>query len=214
MNRDPYKLALARSHGSFSRTISSYQPTLRWNKIKEQLCSNFGSEATKQHAASMVIDQQQKASKILKEYMQWFSGLLLKLSGLLLHQAKDVAHITHFMQNLHNQYLQHYIIGKNPTSVQNTITLAQKKDTELRIIKGLHNNDSGHKINNIYPKHNDKPFSIGLCHPCNGPHLTENCNESTCGRYKTNLNNHTPSKCPRKYPFSKQHSSNPFHNTL
>ena len=39
--------------------------------------------------------------------------------------------------------------------------LAQKKDAELRIIKGLHNHDSGHKFSNIYPKHNDKPINIG-----------------------------------------------------
>ena len=34
---DPYKLALAKSQGSFSKTISSYPPTLGWNKIKECL---------------------------------------------------------------------------------------------------------------------------------------------------------------------------------
>ena len=38
------------------------------------------------------------------------------------------------------------------TSVQNTFKLAQKKEAELRIIKGLHNHDSGHEINNTYPK--------------------------------------------------------------
>ena len=34
-NKDPYKLAPMASQGSFSRTISSYPPTLGWNKIKE-----------------------------------------------------------------------------------------------------------------------------------------------------------------------------------
>ena len=29
------------------------------------------------------------------------------------------------------------MLGKNPTSVQNTITFAQKKDAELHIIEGL-----------------------------------------------------------------------------
>ena len=60
--------------------------------------------------------------------------------------------------------------------------LAQKKDAELRIIKGLHNHDSGHEINNIYLKHNDKTITKEPCHACNGPNLIKNCNESTCGR--------------------------------
>ena len=30
---------------------------------------------------------------------------------------------------------------------------------------------------------------------------------------KPNLDKHTPSQCPRKWPFNKQQSSNPFHNT-
>ena len=30
---------------------------------------------------------------------------------------------------------------------------------------------------------------------------------------QTKFDNHIPSKCPRKYPFNKQQSSNPFHNT-
>ena len=47
------------------------------------------------------------------------------------------------------------MLGKNPTSVQNAIMLAQKNDAELHIIKGLHNHDSGHEVNNIYPKQND-----------------------------------------------------------
>ena len=96
--------------------------------------------------------------------------LLLKSSGLLPQQAKDLTHITHYIWNLHNQKLQHYILDKN-LSVQNAIRLAQKKDAELRIIEGLHNHNSGHEINNIYPKNNNKPMNIGCCHACNGPHL-------------------------------------------
>ena len=44
------------------------------------------------------------------------------------------------------------MLGKNLTSVQNVIMLAQKKDVELCIIKGLHNHDPGHKVNNIASK--------------------------------------------------------------
>ena len=92
-----------------------------WNKIKEWLHYNFGSVATKQHVASMLIDQQQNSTENLQEYVQRFSNILLKSSGLLLHEAKDLAHITCFICNLHNQKLQHYVLGKNPTSVQNAI---------------------------------------------------------------------------------------------
>ena len=63
----------------------------------------------------MLIDQWQKPSETP--------------SGLLSHQAKDLAHTTHFIQNLHNQKLQHYVLGKNPTSVQHAIMLAQEKNT-------------------------------------------------------------------------------------
>ena len=94
--------------------------------MTEWLNYNFGSKVTKQHATSMLIDQQ-KPTKTPQEYIQKFSDLLLKSSDLLPHQAKDLAHITHFICNLHNQKLQHYVLGKSPTSVQNTITLAQKK---------------------------------------------------------------------------------------
>ena len=34
-NKDPYKLALAKSLGSFSRTISSFPPSMGWSKIRE-----------------------------------------------------------------------------------------------------------------------------------------------------------------------------------
>ena len=74
--------------------------------------------------------------------------------------------------------------------------LAQKKDAELRIIEGLHYHDSGHEINNIYPKYYDKSINMGPCHACNGPHLIKDCNEPACGRYKPNLDKDTPSKCP------------------
>ena len=104
-NKDPYKLTLLKSQGSFSRTISSYPPTLEWNKIKESLCYNFGSVATKQHAASIIINQQQKPSETLQEYVQKFSDLFLKSSGLLPNQGKDFAHIKHFIRNLQNQKL-------------------------------------------------------------------------------------------------------------
>ena len=33
-NKDPYKLALAKSQGSFSRMISSFLPSMGWKKIK------------------------------------------------------------------------------------------------------------------------------------------------------------------------------------
>ena len=55
-------------------------------------------------------------------------------------------------------------------------------------------------------------FNIGPCHVCNGPHLIKNCNNSICGRCKSNLDKHTPSQCHRKCPFNKQQSPNPFHS--
>ena len=64
------------------------------------------------------------------------------------------------------------MLGKNPTSVQNAITLAQKKDAELCIIEGLHNHDLEQKINNIsnmqYQNHNS---NTGPCYGCSNPHL-------------------------------------------
>ena len=89
----------------------------------------------------MVLDQQQKSTETLLGYVQKFLDLLLKSSSLLPYQIKDLAHIMHFIYNLHNQKLQHYVLGKNPTSVQNAITLAEKKDAELHIIDGSHNHD-------------------------------------------------------------------------
>ena len=119
----------------------------------------------------MLIDKQQKPTETLHDYIQKFSDLLIMSSGLLLHQAKDLAHITHFICNLQNQKLQHYVLGKNPTSVQNAITLAQKKDAELCIIEDLHNHDPEQEINNISSKQNKNQNSnTGPCHGCNGPH--------------------------------------------
>ena len=105
-NSNPYKLALTKLQGSLNKMISSYPPTLDWNRIKELLHYNFGSVTTKQHGASMLVDQQQKPIETLQEYVQTFSNLLPKSSGLLPHQAKDLAHITHIIGNLHNQKLQ------------------------------------------------------------------------------------------------------------
>ena len=86
-NKNLYKLALSKCEGSFSRTISSFPPSMGWSKIKEWLHYNFGLIATKQHAASMLTHQQPKPNETLQKYVQRFSDLLLKSSGLLLHQA-------------------------------------------------------------------------------------------------------------------------------
>ena len=87
-------------------------------KIKEWLYYNFGAVATKHHVASLLIDQQQKPMQTLQEYVQRFSDPLLKSSGLQPHQANDFADITHFICSLHNQKVQHYVLGINPTSEQ------------------------------------------------------------------------------------------------
>ena len=179
-----------------------------WNKIKEQVHYNFDSVATKQHVASMLIDQQHKLSETLQEYVKQISDLLLQSSGFLLHQAEDLAHITHFICNLHNQKLLHYVLGKNPTSVQNAITLVQKKDAELCIIDGLHNHDPGHKVNNNYSKQNENQNNMGPCHGCNGLHLIQDCESSICKSCKPQLGSHTPARCPRKRPLSIQQKKN------
>ena len=62
INKNPYKLALAKSQGSFNRTISSFPSSIGWSKIMEQLYYNFVLVATKQHLATMLIDQEQKPS--------------------------------------------------------------------------------------------------------------------------------------------------------
>ena len=119
----------------------------------------------------MLIDQQQKPNETLQEYVERFADLLLKSSGLLLHQAKDLAHIAHFMYNLYNEKPQHYVLGKNPTSVQNAITAAQKKDAELCIIEGLHNHDLEHEMNHISNKqYQSQNINPRPCHGCSGPH--------------------------------------------
>ena len=104
------------------------------------------------------------------------------------------------------------MLGKNPTAVQNAITLAKKKDEELCIIKGLHNLDSGHEVNNIYPKQNSNQNNIAPCHMCNSPHLVKDCKVSTFNRCKPNLDDDTPSECPRKCSSNRQQESNPFYN--
>ena len=88
----------------------------------------------------------------------------------------------------------------------------QRKDAELHIIEGLHNHDSGHKVNNIYNKQNNNQNNMGPCHICNGPHFIKYCNESICNRCKPNLDNHTPAECPRKRPLNRQLKSNPSYN--
>ena len=184
-----------------------------WRKIKEQLCYNFGSVATKQHTASMLIDQQQKPNETLQEYIQKISHLLLKSSGLLPHQAKDLAHIIHFICNLHKQKLQHYLLDKNPTSVQNAITLAQQKEAKLCIIEGLHNHDPEHKINHISNKqYQSQNSNKGPCSGCSGPHLIRDCENSVCKRCKMNLDNHVPARCPRRKPPTKQKLLNPLYS--
>ena len=48
-----------------------------WNKIKEELHYNFSPVATKQHATSMLINQQQKPAETLQEYIQKFQTYAL-----------------------------------------------------------------------------------------------------------------------------------------
>ena len=71
-NKDPYKIVLAKCQESFTRMISSFSPFMGWNRIKERIHFNFGSVATNQHAVSMLIDQQQKLTETLQEYVQKF----------------------------------------------------------------------------------------------------------------------------------------------
>ena len=111
----------------------------------------------------------------------------------------------HFIHNLHNQKLQHYGLGKLPTSVKNATTLAQKKDCELCIIEGLHNCDPGHEINHISNKqYQSQNSETGPCHVCSGPHLIRDSENSVCKRCKPNLGNHVPARCPRRKPPTKQ----------
>ena len=78
------------------------------------------------------------------------------------------------------------------------MTMAQKKDTELKIIESLHNHDLGHEIHNIHAGWNDNPSKLRPCHTCNGPHFIKDCDKTMCLMCKPNDDDHTPSKCPRK----------------
>ena len=130
--------------------------------------------------------------------MQIFSDLLLKSSALLPDQAKDLTPIMHFICNLHNHKLQHYVLGKNTNSVQNAITLAQKKDAELCIIKGWNNHDPEHEIIQISNKYQSKSSSPGPYHDCSGPYLIRECKDLVCKGCKPNLDNHAPAQCQNK----------------
>ena len=49
-------------------------------------------------------------SKMIGSYPPTLGWNKIKSSGLLSHHTEDLAHITHFIRNLHNQELQHYIL--------------------------------------------------------------------------------------------------------
>ena len=104
------------------------------------------------------------------------------------------------------------MLGKS-TSVQNAITLGQRKDAESPIIEGLHNHDTGHEINNIDNEQNNNQNNMGPCHACNGPHLVKDCEDSICKGCKPNLDSHTPARCPRKKSFNRQQRSHPHYYT-
>ena len=134
-------------------------------------------------------------------------------SGLLLHQAKDLAHKMHFICKLHNQKLQHYVLGKTSTSVQNAITLAQKKNAELLIIEGLHNHDPEHKTNQICnKKYQSQNCNLGPCHGCSGPYLIRYCENSACKKCQPNLSNHFPARCSSRKPPVKEQWLNSLYN--
>ena len=160
-------------------------------QIKECLCYNFSSLATKQHAASMLTNQQQKLTETLQEYVQRFSDLLPKSSSLLPHQAKDLVHITYFIRNLHNQKLQLYVLGKNPMSVQNAITWTKNYWRSPQP-------EADHAIHNISLNQKEKPSKPpGPCHTFNGPLTSlKDCDEAICLRCKPSFNDHSPAKCP------------------
>ena len=66
------------------------------------------------------------------------------------------------------------MLGNIPTSVQNVITLAQKKDADIHITEGLHNHDPENKMNNISNKqYQSQNSNTGLCHGCNDPHVIQ-----------------------------------------
>ena len=144
------------------------------HKIKKCLHYISGSVAAKQHVPSMLIDWQQTATETLQGYVQRFFGPTNQIQWLTTASGKRFWLILHyFICNLHNQKLQHYVLSKNPNSVQNAITLAQKKGVELCIIEGLHSHDSDHEINNITNK-NDDQNNMGPL-PCSAPHV-RGCN--------------------------------------
>ena len=77
------------------------------------------------------------------------------------------------------------MLGTNPTSVQNNITLAQKKDAELHIIEALHNQDPVHEINHISNKqYQGQSSNPGPLQCCSGPHLIRDCKNSVCKRWR------------------------------
>ena len=89
------------------------------------------------------------------------------------------------------------MLGKNPTSVPNAITLGQKKDVELHIIEGLHNHDPEHEINNISNKHcQTQNSNTGPCYGCSGPHLIKDCQDSVCKRCKVKFRQSDTSSIP------------------
>ena len=173
-----------------------------WNKIKEWLCYNFSSVATKQHVASVLTDQQQKPTETARICTKSFGPTQIQQS--LPHQAKDLAHITHFICNLLNQKLQHYMFGKNPTSVQNAIMLEQKRMWNYSLFKAYIIMIQDTKLTTFIINKNDNQNNMGPCHVCNCPHLVKDCEESICKRCKPNLDSHTPARCPRKSTSNRQ----------
>ena len=105
------------------------------------------------------------------------------------------------------------MLGKNPTSVHNAITISQKKDDELHIIEGFHNHDPEHKINNISSKqYQSQNSNIGPCHGCSGPHLIKDHENSVCKRCKQNLDNHVLARCTKRKSPTKEHWPNLLYN--
>ena len=91
--------------------LAHFHPLMDGTKLKND-CITIFTLATKQHAASVLIDQQQKPSETLQEYVHRFSDLPLKSRDLLLHQVKALAYITHFIHILCNQKVQCCVLGK------------------------------------------------------------------------------------------------------
>ena len=106
------------------------------------------------------------------------------------------------------------MLGKDPTSVQNAITLAQKKDAELHIIEGSHNHDPEHEVYSISNKYYQNQNSdTGPCHGCSGPYLKD-CEIWVHKRCKPNLDNYVPARCPKRKPPTKQQWLNPSYNSI